>query len=314
MKMRPWLAAMFMVLGACGGSAQDQGPSAAVHSSPPPMDPPAIVVTTNILGDVAGAVAGSVADVTVLMGSGADPHHFSLSAAEAQAVHIADLIVANGLGLEERILDVVREAERNGVPVLWVAEAVDPLWYGHSGDEGLDPHFWTDPHRMLTAVDVIAESVAGLPGIDGIQLEGDADRYRAQLTTLIAEVDQLVGLLDPKARVLVTNHHVFGYFADRYDFDVVGVIIPSGSTLASPSVADLVDLLSVIDQQRVPAIFAESSQPDAVARVLASEAQRDVAVVSLYSESLTELDGEAPTYIDMVRTNVTRIVDALRGD
>ena len=109
----------------------------------------------------------------------------------------------------------------------------------------------------------------------------------------------------------MTNHHVFGYLADRFGYQVIGAIIPGGSTLAAPSAADLRDLSQVIRDSGVPAIFADSSQPRRLADVLADEAGVHVEVVALFSESLTEPDGEAGNYIDMQRINAERIAGAL---
>jgi zinc/manganese transport system substrate-binding protein len=112
-------------------------------------------------------------------------------------------------------------------------------------------------------------------------------------------------------RALVTNHHVFGYLADRFGFDLVGAAVPGGSTLASPSAADLAELVAAIEASGVPAIFAESSQPDRLMQVLSSEADIDVDVVELYTESLTAPGEGADTYLSMMRANTERIVGGL---
>lgn len=93
----------------------------------------------------------------------------------------------------------------------------------------------------------------------------------------------------------MTNHHVFGYLADRFDFDVVGTVIPGGTTLAAPSASDLADLVDAIEETGVRAIFAESSSPDRLAQALASEANVQVEVIELFTESLTGPDEAAPT-------------------
>lgn len=109
----------------------------------------------------------------------------------------------------------------------------------------------------------------------------------------------------------MTNHHVFGYFAQRFDFEVIGAVLPSGTTLASPSAADLEELARTVEDAGVPTIFADSSQPQKLAEALSEEVDLDVEVTPLFSESLTEADGEAGTYIDMQRTNAKAIADGL---
>jgi zinc/manganese transport system substrate-binding protein len=276
---------------------------------------PDIVVTTNILGDVVTRLVGDTADVRVLMKPDADPHSFGISAKEAGDVENADLVIANGLGLEEGLSSTIDSARDRGVDVLEVGEEIDPLPYASgtgAADGAKDPHFWTDPGRMIDATGIIEDRMT-----DDLD-DGEADRvhaaaasYRSELEDLDREVTDLLGKVPEPRRKLVTNHHVFGYLADRFNYQVIGAVIPGGTTLASPSAADLRDLTTTIRDNRVPAIFADSSRPSRLADVLASEAGLAVKVVPLFSESLTGPDGEAGNYIDMQRTNAERISDAL---
>nr|WP_240779274.1 zinc ABC transporter substrate-binding protein AztC [Nonomuraea zeae] len=276
---------------------------------------PRVVVTTNILGDVTRAVVGGAAEVTVLMRPDSDPHSFGVSAQEAALIEDADLIVYNGLGLEEGVLRNVEAAEDAGVPALAVGEGVDPLRFTADESSGKpDPHFWTDPQRMARAVDLVAAQViAHVDGVDAAAVRAGAAAYRARVEELDGWVRRQVAAIPAAGRLLVTNHHVFGYFAQRYGFEVVGAVIPSGTTLASPSASDLKSLRDTIRRTKVKAIFADSSQPDRLARVLASEAGVDVEVVTLFSESLSRRSPGAATYLDMIRTNTTAIVDGLNG-
>ncbi|NJP88777.1 zinc ABC transporter substrate-binding protein [Nonomuraea sp. FMUSA5-5] len=277
--------------------------------------PPRVVVTTDILGDVTKAVVGGQAEVTVLMRPDSDPHSFGVSAREAARIETADLIVHNGLGLEEGVLRNVEAARRAGVPALAVAEGVDPIAFTADETAGQpDPHFWTDPARMAKAVDLIAgQVVAHVDGVDAAAVRASAAAYRQQVERLDAWVGQQVATLPADARRLVTNHHVFGYFARRYGFQVVGAVIPSGTTLASPSASDLKSLSDAIRRTGVKAVFADSAQPDRLAQVLASEAGVDVKVVPLFSESLSRRSPGAATYLEMVRSNTRAIVDGLDG-
>lgn len=269
---------------------------------------PEVVVTTNILGDVTRMIAGDEAEVTVLMRPGADPHSFGVSARQAAALERAALIVYNGLGLEEGVLRHVGAAREAGVPALAVAEAADPL--RHPGGQA-DPHFWTDPRRMLKAVDAISAAVQRVAGADPAAVRANAAAYRREVERLDAWMERSLAAIPPHRRDLVTDHHVFGYFADRYGFRVVGAVIPGGTTLASPSAADLEQLAGTIREHDVPAIFAGSSQPDRLARVLAEEAGVRVRVVHLFTESLTAPGKGADTYLTLMRANTGAIVDAL---
>ncbi|WP_052720831.1 zinc ABC transporter substrate-binding protein AztC [Actinoplanes rectilineatus] len=276
-------------------------------------DGPHIVVTTNILGDVVREITGDAALVTVLMKPNADPHSFAISAREAHTLQTADLVVYNGLGLEEGVLRHVESAAAEGVPVVEVGAQVAPLEYRDGDAAGLpDPHFWTDPSRMATAAGLLAEQITThVTGVDAAVIRARAAAYTRKLTDLDTELTARFAGLAAERRVLVTNHHVFGYLADRYHLEVVGTILPSGTTLASPSASDLASLVGAIEKHRVPAIFADTAQPDRLAEVLAAEAGLTVRVVGLYSESLSDVDGEAANYLAMMRFNADAIIGGL---
>ncbi|HJE60592.1 MAG TPA: metal ABC transporter substrate-binding protein [Nocardiopsis listeri] len=275
-----------------------------------------IVVTTNILGDITREIVGDQAEVTVLMKPDADPHSFGISAQEAARLEKADLVVHNGLGLEEGIARNVAAAEDAGVPALEVGANVDPLPYTSDESEGEpDPHFWTDPARVLMAVDLITEHVVEeVDGVDADTVRANAEAYAGEVEELDAWMGEEFSALPDEDRRLVTNHHVFGYLADRYDFEVIGAVIPSGTTLASPSTSDLKDLSDAVAEAGVSAVFADSSRPDRLATVMAEEAGVEIEVVALYSESLTAEGGGAATYLEMMRANTEAIAAGLGGD
>lgn len=271
-------------------------------------DRPQIVVTTNILGDVVGEVVGDEAEVTTLMRPNADPHSFEISAQEAAMLGDADLIVSNGLGLEEGLQQHLDRAADAGAPVLVAGDVVEALPYASGDAEGnLDPHFWTDPATMLDVVDAVEQRASEIDGVDADQLAEHAESYRGELEALDAEMTEAFEAIPAERRALVTNHHVFGYLADRYDFRVIGAAIPGGTTLAAPSAADLQGLSDAITEAGVSTIFAESSQPDRLVQVLASEADIDVNVEELFTESLTGPGEGAETYLEMMRANTERI-------
>ena len=175
----------------------------------------------------------------------------------------------------------------------------------------MDPHFFTDPMRMATAVDAIVDFLqAEVDFADPAAVEASAEAYVAELTALDGEVAQLVEAIPEERRVLVTNHEVFGYFADRYGFEVVGAVIPGGSTTDGASAGELAELAEQIEAEGVPAIFADTSSSDDLVEALAGEVG-DVVVVELYSESLGEPGSDGATYVEMIRTNATRMSSAL---
>ncbi|WIB27851.1 zinc ABC transporter substrate-binding protein AztC [Curtobacterium sp. MCSS17_015] len=272
---------------------------------------PLVAVTTNILGDVVERVVGDSADVMVLMPPGADPHSFEVSAQEAARLRSADLVVENGLGLEEGVARHVEAAATDGVPVFTAGDAIDVLDWTTEDASGPDPHFWTDPARMRAVVDALGAELHEVQGLDDDTLDSALRDYRGELDALDDDMATAFAALPEERRALVTNHHVFGYLADRFDFRVVGAVIPSGTTLASPSAADLRDLASAIEDAGVPTIFVDASQPARLAEVLADEVDVHVRIRSLATESLTPEGEGAATYLEMMRANTEAIVDGL---
>jgi zinc/manganese transport system substrate-binding protein len=262
-------------------------------------DRPDVVVTTNILGDVVQQVTGDLADVEVIMPLGADPHEFAPSTRQAESMAGADLLVVNGAGFEEGMAEIIDA----GAPTFAFADHVELI-------DG-DPHLWTDPARMATAVEALGERLAQIDGIDAGEVQARAGEYAAELQALDAEMEAALAAVPPERRVLVTNHEVFAYFADRFEFEVLGTVIPAMTTGAQASAADLEELAALIDATGVPAIFAETTGSSALADVLAEEVG-GVEVVELFTESLGEDGSGAHTYVDMMRSNASLVAGALR--
>ncbi|MFK8025419.1 MAG: metal ABC transporter solute-binding protein, Zn/Mn family [Ilumatobacter sp.] len=180
--------------------------------------------------------------------------------------------------------------------------------HDHSGE---DPHFFTDPMRMAASVAGVVDFLqAQIEFADPAALDASADAYIAQLTALDGEVEELLTAIPDERRVLVTNHEVFGYFADRYEFEIVGAVIPSGNTSDSVSPGELAELAEVIEIEGVPAIFSDATSSDQFVETLAEEVG-DISIVELFTESLGDADSEGATYLDMVRTNAERMSAAL---
>ena len=155
------------------------------------------------------------------------------------------------------------------------------------------------------------------PDVYGHQTLADIDELLAGLANELGvevsdeEVIAMLEVVPEERRKMVTNHEAFGYFADRYGFEVVGVVIPGGSTLADPSSAALAELVEIMTEENIDVIFGETVEPSALADAVAAEVGADVEVVKLFTESLGSSGSGAETYIDMVRTNAALIADAL---
>lgn len=301
------LLVMAMMVSACGGDSSDS----------PEMT---IVATTSIAGDLVSQVVGDAAAVEVLIPIGADPHDFQPSSQQAASLRSADLVVAWGLGLEEGLEDVLASAADDGVRLLELSAVVDPISYEDSKEdaednddqdhehEGLDPHTWMDPVRMAAAVRRIGETLTEIAP-DG-EWDARAEDVAADLMELDEEIVTILGAVPPERRKLVTNHDSFRYFAARYDFEVIGVAIPGGSTLASPSSAQIADLIEAIRGAGVEVLFAETSSPAALLDAVADEVD-GVRVVELLEGSLAPAGERGDTYREMMVLNAETIAEAL---
>lgn len=288
-----------------------------------------VVATTNILGDVIRNVVGSDADVEVLIPTGADPHDFQPSSRQVAALVAADLVVANGLGLEEGLLDALESAERDGASIVYIAEALDPIPFSgdhdddhdevdheaadhetdHDGTATLDPHVWLDPIRMTEAARLVADALEALdPSIDWA---ARAEDYAGRLVDSDRRIQEILSAIPAENRKLVTNHDALGYFAARYDFVVVDTVVPGGATLGEPSSDELARLVQNIRSEAVKAIFAETTEPTALAEAIAAEVGSDVAVVELFTGSLGGTGSGAESLIELLESNAERIAAAL---
>jgi zinc/manganese transport system substrate-binding protein len=275
-------------------------------------DPVEIVATTSIIGDVVSNIVGD-AIVDVILPVGTDPHDFEPSPQQVASITDADLVVTNGLGLEEGLTDVIEATAAEGTPVLFLAEGVDPLPAANKKDGSQastgDPHFWHDPDRMAKAIDLIVGELSALD--DSVDWAGQAAGYRAEVSEAGTEADEILSVVPVERRSLVTSHDSLDYFADRFGFEVIATVIPGGDTLAEPSGREIAQLIETLDEAGVSAIFADTTSPTTLADTVAAEAGREISVVEIFTDSLGEPGSGADTYLGMMRTNAARVAEAL---
>jgi len=268
-----------------------------------------IVVTTAVLGSVVADLVGDQASVTVLMGSGVDPHDWAPSAQDIETLYAADLVVANGRDLEEGLHDALDEAAANGVRVFEATDHITlrDLDEGAASpapdDEhaGLDPHFWVDPVAMRQVVDALAPVVGEL-GADVTVRQADLD---GRLDALDAEVRATVEAIPEASRRLVTGHGSMGYYSDRYGFQLVGAIVPGLSSQGEVSAQELAAISALIRDSGVGVIFTEIGTPQSVVDAIAAET--GASVVALPSHTLPS-DG---SYLTFIRDITSTIAGAL---
>ena len=323
------VAAATLVLSACG-SADSSAPQPAATPAASAVN---VVATTTMLGDVVGQILSCAGGtVTVLMPAGTDPHDFSASSDQVAAMVTANLVVANGLGLEAGLTDAFENAAADGAKVFEVGPLVDPIEFGAGAHEegheeegheeegheeeghehgSLDPHFWFDMNRMALASELIGAELAESTG-DGAYATC-ATTTAANIRTAEAGVRTALESVPADQRILVTDHEALGYLADTYGYEIAGTVIPSGTTLAEPSSADLAALVATIKAEGVTAIFANVAQTTGLAEAVAAETGTPIKIIPLYVESLGAPDSPAATYLQMMQTNADLIASGLKG-
>jgi zinc/manganese transport system substrate-binding protein len=306
---------LLAVVAACGDGSS--GPSANAGAT-------VIVATTSIWADVAGNLAcDGLAEIETVIPIGGDPHSFEPSLQDREVLENADLIVANGLLLEESLEDTIDAAEQHGTPVFRFADHMTPLETDEAGHDdaddahevgdahaGGDPHVWFDPTRVAAAMPALRDALVDGAGLDAGRVDACLDGYESAIANTDREVAARLDTIPTDRRKLVTNHQALGYFAEHYGFEVLGAVIPSPSTLAEANPADLQALVDLVAEARVPAIFAEAQHSSVEADALA-EAIGDVEVVTLFTDSLGPEGSGADTYLGLLATDARLIVDAL---
>ena len=335
-----WAIAV-LCLAACTpvGQAPEAEPTGALGSEPYLTAPEAIrpvplqsgerldvVATTSLLADVVGQVGGEAISLTTLIPAGSDPHAFQPTPQDARKLAEADVVIISGFGLEEFMADLIEQAGGDAV-VVSASLGIEPLAAGDPpaqdyataplelvqgdwpGGQVIDPHTWFDPNNVIHWTENIE---AALTAVDPDNRQTYADHaaaYREQLAALDAEIRKAVAQVPAAGRKLVTDHEELAYFADEYGFELVGSVLPSTSSLAEPSAQEMAALFDLIQAEGVPAIFVTASSNHAVAQRLAEDA--GVELVTLYGHSLTDEQGPAPSYLELMRYNVRAIVEAL---
>ena len=313
-----------------GGAAPSPVASPAAVPSPSPSPSPAaavspptrklnVVATTTQIQDFVRNVGADRVNVVPILPAATDPHDYQPTAEDARKLAMADVVFSNGVGLEPWIEDLAKNV-RPGVPVVDLAQAASLSLRAaehsqgeeeeHGHPEG-DPHVWYDPTNVQKMVGSIRDTLSRAEPPGAADYQANAAAYQRQLDQLDQQIRQLIATVPPEQRKLVTNHESYGYYTDRYGLDLVGAVIPSTSTEAEPSAADLQQLIQEIRQQNVKAIFTQRGGNTRLEEQVARQA--GVTVISdLYAETLGPPGSDGDTYLKAMLHDTRVIVEGLR--
>ena len=281
-----------------------------------------VVTTTGIIADLVRQVGGARVEVNSILPANADPHSFEPAPDDIAIVDASQVVFIHGLELDTWVDTIIENAGgdfalvtvTNGVPTRNAEEdtSEEEGDDDHEHDHDVDPHVWFDP--TLTAL-MAANIAAALTEVDPDGADAYASRleaYQGQLNDLDQQIMDRVSLIPEERRVIVTNHDSLGYYAHRYSIEVVGTVIPGLSGDAEPSAKEIAELLDIVAEHNVNAIFAETTISPSLAEELAAQSGIQV-VATLFTDSLGDADSGADTYIGMMRFDTRAIVEALMG-
>src|ERR1700710_1256733 len=252
-----------------------------------------VVASFSILGDFAKNVGGDRVSVTTLVGANSDVHVYTPAPADAKKIADAKLVIINGLGLEGWLPRLVYSSGSKAAIVV-AANGVAPRKLGSDAD----PHAWQSVVNAKIYVANIRDALIAADQAGAPAYRANADAYLAKLDALDREVREAVAQIAQARRKVISTHAAFGYFAAAYG---VAFIAPQGvSTESEASARDIAAIITQIRTAKIPAVFLENIIDVRLIRRIAAETGAKIGG-TLYSDSLTGENGDAPTYIDMVR-------------
>jgi ABC-type Zn uptake system ZnuABC Zn-binding protein ZnuA len=318
------LASLVLVAG-CNGSAASPSPSESTGVAADYT----VIATTSVFADLAQLALGDNVTIETIIPAGVDVHTFEPSPADAQKLAGADLIVMNGLGLDEWALSLLEAAGKSEEDVLELAEGIDEsnAWVYLKGEEhdeeegeehseeegeehghgGTDPHIWLDPKGAAIYVDRIAARVAAELPERAAEIESARDAGLAEIAALDEELRVGFAAIDASTRKIVTFHDAFGYFARAYEIEIVGVAVEAPGQ--EPSAKEIAALIDAIKAAGVTSVFSEAQFPSKVLDQVAAETGATV-LENLYSDALG--DAPANSYLGAMRANASAILASFK--
>lgn len=274
------------------------------------------VTTVGMIGDVIANIGGEHIAVTTLMGPGVDPHLYRATAQDIQTLQDADIVFRGGLLLEGRMGEIFDRLD-DSVPVITMTGDIpeDRLLMLDAATNYPDPHVWFDVSMWSIGAQTVATALTELDPANAQDYAANAAAYLEKLAALDAYVSEAVSTIPESQRLMITAHDAFNYFGRRYNIEVTG--LQGISTEAEAGVQDVQNLVSLIVEREIPAIFIESSVPARTLQAVQEAAQSRGWNVNIPQELFSDAMGDAGTnegtYIGMVIHNVAIITTALGG-
>ena len=263
----------------------------------------ATVATTTVVGDLLRSVGRDRIHLDTLVPADADPHGHEPRPSDAVAIADAEVVVKSGGDLDEWLDDLIESAGGDAAEVTLLG-SVDAI--------GEDPHWWQDPRNAVLAAEAIRDALAEADPDNRRVYRSNTVAYIRELRALDEEIERCIQRVPPEKRKLVTTHDSLAYFAERYDVEVIGSVIPSLSTQAQPSAQDVDALVAQIEDEGVKAIFPEAAVSQRLERAISRESGAEVGR-ELWTDSLGGGGSGAETYVDAMRANADALAEGMSG-
>jgi len=268
-----------------------------------------VLASTTFLTDMAQNVAAERLTVESILPVGADPHAYQAAPSDVAKIAESKVLILNGFEYERFIEPLLENAGGERL-IITASDGLQPNRVEENGIQVSDPHMWLDPNRVIKYVENIRDGLSQADPSGAEAYSSNAEKYIVQLKDLDAWIMDQVQTIPAERRLLITNHEAMGYFAERYGFEIVDTILPSFSSEANASAQEIAASIELVKSSGAPAIFLGDVENADLANQIAAETGVKV-FNDLHLESLTE-GAPAATYIDMMKHNVSRIVEALQ--
>ncbi|MTI29530.1 metal ABC transporter solute-binding protein, Zn/Mn family, partial [Xanthovirga aplysinae] len=269
-----------------------------------------VVTTTGIIADAVKNIAGDSVDITALMGPGVDPHLYKATQGDLKRLTDADVVIYNGLHLEGKMSEILKKFNRLK-PVIAVADGLDSTQIRTAPEfqNAHDPHIWFNVATWTNGVNFISQQLQELDPKNAEFFQKNTEKYISQLTGLDQFVRERISQIPQQQRILITAHDAFGYFGEAYQIEVRG--LQGLSTLSEFGLKDISDLVDLIVERNIKAVFVETSVSQRAIKAVVDGCQKRGQNViiggTLYSDALGEENTPEGTYIGMVKSNVQTI-------
>jgi zinc/manganese transport system substrate-binding protein len=262
-------------------------------------------------------VGGTRIEIITLVGPNGDTHVYEPTPADARAMNAADLVIVNGLGLEGWMERLIHNSGYRG-PVVVASQGITPRemtkeqeeeHHGAKHKSKIDPHAWQNLANGQIYVANIAKGLISIDPAGAPIYKANAEAYNAKLADLDRWVKTEFSSIPEPRRRMITSHDAFGYLDAAYG---ITILSPMGvSTESEPSAGGVARLINQIRKEKITAVFIENVSDPRLVEQIGKESGVTLGG-EIYSDALSKPEGPAPTYIDMFKNNVTKMVAAMR--